>query len=163
MSDVYVIGTDMIRFGRYAERSVEDMGAEAGLLALADAKLTIRDINAFYCGNLGEANGQVGQRIMKQIGQTGIPVVNTANACATGATAFREGWIAVHRRAQERAAAIHTRLAARLAQPPALVAGTLAYRRAVARFDLDDLMGRIALDPAAACAPCLTVPGALAP
>jgi acetyl-CoA acyltransferase len=95
MSDVYVIGTDMIRFGRYAERSVEDMGAEAGLLALADAKLTIRDINAFYCGNLGEANGQVGQRIMKQIGQTGIPVVNTANACATGATAFREGWIAI--------------------------------------------------------------------
>src|ERR1700761_6236434 len=95
MSDVYVIGTDMIRFGRYAERSVEDMGAEAGLLALADAKLTIRDINAFYCGNLGEANGQVGQRIMKQIGQTGIPVVNTANACATGATAFREGYMAI--------------------------------------------------------------------
>src|SRR4029453_17028087 len=32
---------------------------------------------------------------LQQIGQTGIPVVNCANACATGATAFREAWTAV--------------------------------------------------------------------
>jgi acetyl-CoA acetyltransferase len=31
----------------------------------------------------------LGQRIQKQIGQTGIPVYNVANACATGATAIR--------------------------------------------------------------------------
>jgi acetyl-CoA acyltransferase len=95
MSDVYVIGTDMIRFGRYPDRSVEDLGAEAALLALRDAGLGIRDMQALYCGNMGEANRSVGQRIMQHLGQTGIPVVNTANACATGATAFREGWIAV--------------------------------------------------------------------
>jgi acetyl-CoA acetyltransferase len=85
----------MIRFGRFPERTVEDLGAEAALLALADARLGIRDIQAVYCGNLGQANGGVGQRIMKQIGQTGVPVVNIANACATGATALREGWIAI--------------------------------------------------------------------
>src|SRR6201996_4864139 len=95
MSDVYVIGTNMIRFGRYPERTVEDLGAEAALLALADAGLGIRDMQAVYCGNLGEANRSIGQRIMKEIGQTGVPVVNTTNACATGATAFREGWIAI--------------------------------------------------------------------
>jgi acetyl-CoA acetyltransferase len=95
MSDVYVIGTDMIRFGRYPDRSVEDLGAEAALLALQDAGLGIRDMQALYCGNMGEANRSVGQRIMQHLGQTGIPVVNTANACATGATAFREGWIAI--------------------------------------------------------------------
>src|SRR5882762_11464428 len=95
MSDVYVIGTDMIRFGRYPDRSVEDLGAEAALLALKDAGLGIRDMQALYCGNVGEANRSVGQRIMQHIGQTGIPVVNTANACATGATAFREGWMAI--------------------------------------------------------------------
>jgi acetyl-CoA acyltransferase len=95
MSDVYVIGTDMIRFGRYPDRSVEDMGAEAALLALKDAVLGIRDMQALYCGNMGEANRNVGQRIMQHLGQTGIPVVNTANACASGATAFREGWIAI--------------------------------------------------------------------
>ena len=37
----------------------------------------------------------VGQRILQEIGQTGIPVVNVANACATGATAFREGWMSI--------------------------------------------------------------------
>jgi acetyl-CoA acyltransferase len=95
MGDIYVIGTDMIRFGRYPDRSVEDLGAEAALLALADAGLGICDVQALYCGNLGEAGRSVGQRVMKHIGQTGVPVVNTANACATGATAFREGWISI--------------------------------------------------------------------
>jgi len=36
-----------------------------------------------------EASSGIGQRIQKQIGQTGIPVFNVANACATGATAIR--------------------------------------------------------------------------
>jgi acetyl-CoA acyltransferase len=95
MTDVYVVGTDMIKFGRFPERSVPDLGAEAALLALDDAGLTIHDMQALYCGNLGESSGMVGQRVLREIGQTGIPVVNCANACATGATAFREGWMAI--------------------------------------------------------------------
>jgi acetyl-CoA acetyltransferase len=42
-----------------------------------------------------QASGMVGQRLLHLIGQTGIPVVNVANACATGATALREGWAAI--------------------------------------------------------------------
>jgi acetyl-CoA acyltransferase len=95
MSDVYVIGTDMLRFGRFPDRTIDDMGAEAALLALKDAGLTMADVQALYCGNIGEGAYMVGQRILQQIGQTGIPVVNCQNACATGATAFREGWIAI--------------------------------------------------------------------
>jgi acetyl-CoA acetyltransferase len=95
MSDVYVVGTDMIKFGRFPDRSVPDLGAESALLALDDCGLTIGDMQALYCGNLGEAGAMVGQRVLREIGQTGIPVVNTANACATGATAFREGWMAI--------------------------------------------------------------------
>lgn len=95
MSDVYVVGVDMIKFGRFPDRTVEDLGAEAALLALKDCGLGIKDMQALFCGNLAQANAGVGQRILKQIGQTGIPVVNTANACATGATAFREGWTAI--------------------------------------------------------------------
>ncbi|HYD48372.1 MAG TPA: thiolase family protein [Terriglobales bacterium] len=93
--DVYVIGIDMIKFGRFPERSVPDLGAEAALLALDDCGLSIQDIEALYCGNLGQADAMVGQRLLQQIGQTGIPVVNCANACATGATAFREAWMSV--------------------------------------------------------------------
>lgn len=95
MSDVYVVGTDMIKFGRFPDRTVPEIGAEAALLALDDAGLGIQDMQALYCGNLGEARNMVGQRILHLIGQTGVPVVNCANACATGATAFREGWIAI--------------------------------------------------------------------
>ena len=95
MSDVYVVGVDMIKFGRFPERTVPDLGAEAALMALDDCGLTIQDMEALYCGNLGQASGMVGQRMLQQIGQTGIPVVNCANACATGATAFREAWTSI--------------------------------------------------------------------
>jgi len=95
MSDVYVLGVDMIKFGRFPDRTVPDLGAEAALLALDDAGLSIENMEAFYCGNLGQANAMVGQRILQEIGQTGIPVVNCSNACATGATAFREAWTSI--------------------------------------------------------------------
>jgi acetyl-CoA acetyltransferase len=85
----------MIKFGRFPDRTVPEIGAEAALLALDDCGLTIHDMQALYCGNLGQASGMVGQRILQQIGQTGIPVVNVSNACATGATAFREAWASV--------------------------------------------------------------------
>ncbi|HTQ15105.1 MAG TPA: thiolase family protein [Rhizomicrobium sp.] len=94
-NDVYVVGTDMIKFGRFPERNVAEMGGQAALMALDDCGLSIADMQALYCGNLFEASGAVGQRVLREIGQTGIPVVNVANACATGATAFREGWMAI--------------------------------------------------------------------
>ena len=95
MSDVYVLGVDMIRFGRFPDKTVPQLGAQAALMALDDAGVSLPDMQALYCGNLGQASGMVGQRILQEIGQTGIPVVNTANACATGATAFREGWMSI--------------------------------------------------------------------
>ena len=93
--DVYVLGIDMIKFGRFPDKSLAELGAEAALLALDDAGLKIQDVEAMWCGNLMQANNMVGQQVLQQIGQTGIPVVNCANACATGATAFRDAWLAV--------------------------------------------------------------------
>jgi acetyl-CoA acetyltransferase len=96
MSDVYVVGIDMTKFQKAGTGpSVDVLGAQAALMALDDCGLKIQDMEALYCGNLGQANAMVGQRVLQQIGQTGIPVVNCANACATGATAFREAWMAV--------------------------------------------------------------------
>ena len=93
--DVYVLGIDMIKFGRFPDKSLAELGAEAALMALDDAGLKIQDVVAMWCGNLMQANNMVGQQVLQQIGQTGIPVVNCANACATGATAFRDAWLAV--------------------------------------------------------------------
>lgn len=93
MTEVLVVGADMIRFGRHPDKTVVQLAAEAALLALDDCGLSIRDVQALYSGNLGEP--MTGQRTLQLIGQTGIPVVNCTNACATGATAFREGWMSI--------------------------------------------------------------------
>jgi acetyl-CoA acyltransferase len=86
---VWIVGASMTRFGRYPEKDVVDLGSEAALAAFADGQTAVGDLDVLAVGCLAEANGMVGQRIQKQIGQTGIPVYNVANACATGATAVR--------------------------------------------------------------------------
>ena len=95
MRNVYVLGTGMIKFGRYPEKTVPELGGAAALIALKDAGVKIQDVEMFACGNLYQANAMVGQRILQQIGQTGIPVVNVSNACATGSTAFREAYVSI--------------------------------------------------------------------
>lgn len=95
MSDVYIVGVDMIKFGRFPDRTIPNLAAESALLALDDAGLTIKDMQALFCGNLAQARGMIGQRMLAEIGQTGIPVTNVANACATGATAFRDAWMSI--------------------------------------------------------------------
>ena len=95
MRNVYVLGTGMIKFGRYPDKTVPELGGEAALIALKDAGISIKDVELFASGNLYQANAMIGQRILQQIGQTGVPVINVSNACATGSTAFREAFMAV--------------------------------------------------------------------
>src|SRR5207248_5944353 len=95
MRDVAIIGVGMIKFGRYPEKTVPELAGQAALLALKDAGVDMKDIELLASGNLYQSNAMVGQRIMQTIGQTGIPVINVANACATGSTAFREAYYAV--------------------------------------------------------------------
>ncbi len=90
MSEAYVAGVGMLKIGRYPARDPVDLGAEAALQALDDAGLGMRDVQLVVCGNLLQAMNMIGQRILQQIGQTGIPVINVTNACATGSTAFRQ-------------------------------------------------------------------------
>jgi len=92
-NDVYIVGIDMIRFGRFDDAKPETLAAQAALMALDDCGLSIKDVQAIYAGT---CNGtMMGQRMLHSIGQTGVPVVNVTNACATGATAFREAFIAI--------------------------------------------------------------------
>lgn len=95
MSDAYIVGADMIAFGRYPDRTPGQLAAEAALLALDDAGLSIRDVGVLYAGSSFNAASMLGQQVLKQIGQTGIPCVNVSNACASGATAVREAYVAV--------------------------------------------------------------------
>ena len=95
MGDVYIQGADMIPFGRYNDRSYFQLGAQAVLGALDDAGLSIRDIGAVYASSCFNAQSMLGQKILKEIGQTGVPCINVSNACASGATAVREAWVAI--------------------------------------------------------------------
>src|SRR5207253_4591553 len=87
--NVWVLGTYMTKFGRHTDKDLIDLASESALGAMKDAGVTIHDMDVLGCGSLFNAQAGVGQQLQKQIGQTGIPVYNVANACATGATALR--------------------------------------------------------------------------
>ena len=65
------------------------------MAALSDAGISMAEVGVLGVGNLMNAGAGIGQQLQKQIGQTGIPVFNVANACATGATALRVAIMAV--------------------------------------------------------------------
>jgi acetyl-CoA acyltransferase len=92
---VWILGITMTKFGKHPDRDTVDLAAEAAMGALADAGVSMRDISVLAAGNLMGASAGIGQQLQKQIGQTGIPVYNVANACATGATALRTAIMAV--------------------------------------------------------------------
>lgn len=87
--DVWILGITMTKFGKHPELDKIDLASEATLGALADAGVTMADLGIIAAGNLMGAAEGIGQQLQKQVGQTGIPVYNVANACATGATALR--------------------------------------------------------------------------
>jgi acetyl-CoA acyltransferase len=92
---VWILGITMTKFGKHPDRDTVDLAAEAAMGALADASVSMRDVGVLAAGNLMGASAGIGQRLQKQIGQTGVPVFNVANACATGATALRTAIMAV--------------------------------------------------------------------
>lgn len=94
MRDVVIVGADMVPFGKYRDRTVAGLGAEAALGALRDAGADRRGIDAIYSGNV-TGGMLVGQRAVRDLGLGSIPVTNVENACSSSATALREAYIAV--------------------------------------------------------------------
>ena len=86
--DVWILGINMTKFGKHADLDIVDLAAEASRAALRDGGVDMSDMGVLAAGNL-MGGGRLGQSLQKQIGQTGIPVYNVSNACATGATALR--------------------------------------------------------------------------
>ncbi|MGH9056838.1 MAG: thiolase family protein [Acidimicrobiales bacterium] len=93
--DVWILGIYMTKFGKHPDLDTVDLASEAAMAALEDAGVSMRDVGVLAAGNLMNSGGGIGQQLQKQIGQTGIPVYNGANACATGATALRTAIMAV--------------------------------------------------------------------
>ncbi|TVT58884.1 thiolase family protein [Amycolatopsis rhizosphaerae] len=94
MRTVEVAGVGMTAFGRFPDRTLEDLGGEAVEAALADAGLDRTRLDAAYVGNV-LGGGQVGPRVLERVGITGLPIVNVEAACASGSVAFRQAVRAV--------------------------------------------------------------------
>jgi benzoylsuccinyl-CoA thiolase BbsB subunit len=92
--DARILGVGMTRFTKTPDVSVEELGHCAVLEALSDSGLDRRDIGAVVCGTVQSHPG-AGQALLKDLGMTGVPIVNVENACASGSTALIEGlaWI----------------------------------------------------------------------
>ena len=93
--DIWILGITMTKFGKHPDKDTVDLASEAALGALRDGGVTMKDMGLLAAGCLMQSNAGIGQQLQKQIGQTGIPVYNVANACATGATALRTAIMAV--------------------------------------------------------------------
>src|SRR5215213_6221551 len=95
--EIWILGIHMTKFGKHPDKDVVDLGAEAIRGALTDAGVSMSEVGILAAGNL-MGGGGIGQQLQKEIGQTGIPVYNVSNACATGATALRTAIMAVKAR-----------------------------------------------------------------
>ena len=93
--DLWILGISMTKFGKHPDKDMIDLAAEAVLGALADGGVTMSDMGVVAAGCLMASNAGIGQQLQKQLGQTGVPVYNVANACATGATALRVAMMAI--------------------------------------------------------------------
>jgi benzoylsuccinyl-CoA thiolase BbsB subunit len=94
MRDVAIIGAGLVPFGKYPEKTLADIAWPAVKQAIEDSGLKKKEIEAAYCGTaLGGM--MAGQRILKKLGLTGLPIINIENACSSSSTAFREAWISV--------------------------------------------------------------------
>jgi len=94
LRDVSVVGTGMIRFGRYPESSISQLAAPAVIEALNDAAVSARDVQAIYCGSVF-AGSMAAQRIARETGLTGTEAVNIENACSSSASAFRLAYLGI--------------------------------------------------------------------
>jgi acetyl-CoA acetyltransferase len=85
---VNVVGVGMVPFCTpKAGAKYTDLGAEAVRRALADARIGYEFIQQAYAGYV-QGDSACGQRVLYQVGLSGIPIVNVNNYCATGSSAL---------------------------------------------------------------------------
>ena len=91
MREVAIIGAGLHPWGRFG-KSFLDLGVVAVRNTLEDAGVGWEELNAVVAGQYiwdGEAGRVAGQSLAHIMGETGIPILNVYNMCATGSSVFR--------------------------------------------------------------------------
>jgi acetyl-CoA acetyltransferase len=92
MRELAIIGIGMHPWGKFPEKSVHQLHLEVAQMALKDANMEWKDVQALFAGQDPWAGIQgmlSGNVLAQDLGMTGIPVTNNYNACATGGYALR--------------------------------------------------------------------------
>ena len=101
MRDVSIIGIGVTKFGELWDKSLRQIGLEAGLAAIQDSGIKREDIDALYIGNMASGatiqQEHVSALIADYCGLTNnnIPATRIESASASGGLALRQGYIAV--------------------------------------------------------------------
>jgi acetyl-CoA acyltransferase len=111
MSDVYIAGAAMTRFGKFPDRTVRALAEQAVRAALTDAGVTAEQVGMVFFANAvaGLLTSQEmirGQVALRYTGLSGVPLVNVENACASSSSAFYLACLAVSSGAAEAALAV---------------------------------------------------------
>ena len=94
MSEPYIVSASMIPFGRFPQSSYAGLATGPSWAALRGSGLAATEIDAVFCGH-SFGGMLVGQRIVKNLGIRGVPVINLENACSGGATALHAAYESV--------------------------------------------------------------------
>ncbi len=101
MRDVAVLGVGQTKFGELWDRSFREIGIEAGLQALVDAKLSSHDLDGLFLGNMASGalidQEQIAPLILDVAGlaRSHLPAVRVEGGGASGALALHQGYLAV--------------------------------------------------------------------
>jgi acetyl-CoA acetyltransferase len=88
MRPVYIGGMGITQWGYFKDVQCHDIGAEAVRSSLKDADMEWKDIQAVFCGSVYQGTSS-GHQAIKEVGLSGIPIVNVENACSSAASALR--------------------------------------------------------------------------
>ena len=94
MNKAYVIGVGLTNFGRYDATPVEELARDACFTALDDAGVEWKEVQALYAAHVNQGVA-AGQRVIREVGPSGIAVLNVENCSAAASTAVREATIAI--------------------------------------------------------------------
>ncbi len=99
MRDVAIIGAGLTKFGERWNVGMKELMEEAGLAALEDANISSRDVEMLFGGTMAPGSfieqEHTAALIADQLGFHNIPAVRVENACASGGSALRLGYITV--------------------------------------------------------------------
>jgi len=101
MREVAILGIGQTKFGELWDRSFREIGIEAGLQSLVDAKLSSESLGALFLGNMASGSlieqEHIAPLILDYAGLANrhLPAIRVEGGGASGALALHQGYLAV--------------------------------------------------------------------